>query len=114
MNVCVCAAVFVAAKGDLIKMIITSYLMVPVLCWSASDFAPMLTKLAVDAGTKLTAGQGMAWWGMDIAEIRWFVVECFRGKPAAFVALIAFAVLAFFYFRWQKQEDKAALDRING
>lgn len=113
MNVCVCAAVFVAAKGDLIKMIITSYIMVPILCWSASDFAPMLTKLALNAGTKLTAGQDMAWWGMDIAEIRWFVVECFRGRPLAFAALAVFAVLTFFYFKWQKKEDQAALERIS-
>ncbi|MEA4933287.1 MAG: PTS transporter subunit IIC [Lawsonibacter sp.] len=113
MNVCVCAAVFMAAKGDLIKMLITSYIMVPILCWSASDFAPMLTKLATAAGTQLAAGQDMAWWGMDIAEIRWIVVECFRGQPLAFAGLAAFIVLAIFYFKWQKAEEQNALDRMN-
>ena len=113
MNVCVCAAVFVAAKGDMIKMLITSYLMVPILCWSASDFAPMLTQLATAAGTTLTNGQNMAWWGMDIAEIRWMVVKCFQGQPIAFIALAIFVVLTFFYFKWQKKEDQAALERIS-
>ena len=41
--------------------------MVPILCWSASDFAPMLTDLAISTGSSdiLVEGQQLAWWGMD-------------------------------------------------
>ncbi|MDR0621226.1 MAG: PTS galactitol transporter subunit IIC [Deltaproteobacteria bacterium] len=112
MNVCVCAAAFMSTRGNLIKMIIISYLMVPILCWSASDFAPMLSQLALDTGSKLPEGQLMAWWGMDIAEIRWIVVSAFEGKGPAFAGLVLFAVLAFFYFKWMKKEEAVSLSHL--
>jgi PTS system galactitol-specific IIC component len=112
MNVCVCAAAFMATRGNLIKMIIISYLMVPILCWSASDFAPMLSQLALDTGSMLPEGQLMAWWGMDISEIRWIVVSAFQGKIAAFVGLAGFAVLSFFYFKWMKKEEAVSRSRM--
>lgn len=114
MNVCVCAAAFVACKGNLTKMITISWLMVPVLCWSASDFAPMLTELAVSTGSSsiLVEGQLLAWWGMDIAEIRWMLIEAIRLNVPAIICLAGFAVLAFFFFKWQKQEEHAAAVRM--
>ena len=62
MNVCVCAAAFVACKGNLIKMITISWLMCPILSWAASDAAPMLTTLANNAGQSaiIPAGQQLA------------------------------------------------------
>lgn len=113
MNVCVCAAAFVACKGNLLKMITISWLMVPILCWSASDFAPMLTELAISTGgATLPAGQMLAWWGMDIAEIRWALIEAIRLNPVAIAAMVGFAVLVFFFFKWQKKEEHDAAVRM--
>lgn len=113
MNVCVCAAAFVACKGNLTKMITISWLMVPVLCWSASDFAPMLTQLAQSTNPSiLPAGQLLAWWGMDIAEIRWALIEAIRLNPIAIAAMAGFIVLAFLYLRWQKKEEHDAAVRM--
>ena len=114
MNVCVCAAAFVACKGNLIKMITISWLMCPILSWSASDFAPMLTELAISTGSSdiLIEGQQLAWWGMDIAEIRWMLIEAIRANPVAIVCLVGFAVLAFFFFKWQKKEEHDAAVRM--
>lgn len=112
MNVCVCAAAFISCKGNLKKMTFISWIMVPVLSWSASSFAPMLTQLAVDNGTPLPEGQLMAWWGMDIAEIRWMIVEVFRGEIFGYLAFAVFIVLVFFYFKWQKKEEFEAGVRI--
>jgi PTS system galactitol-specific IIC component len=113
MNVCVCAAAFVACKGNLTKMITISWLMVPVLCWFASDFAPMLTQLAQSTNPSiLPAGQLLAWWGMDIAEIRWALIEAIRLNPVAIAAMAGFIVLAFLYLRWQKKEEHAAAVRM--
>lgn len=113
MNVCVCAAAFMSTRGNLVKMIIISYLMVPILCWSASDFAPMLSQLAVETGRELPPGQLMAWWGMDIAEIRWMVVSALEGKIPAFAGLAVFAALAVYYFRSMRNEEAASLARLN-
>ncbi|MEL7609093.1 MAG: PTS transporter subunit IIC [Bacillota bacterium] len=112
MNVCVCAAAFVACRGNLIKMITISWLMVPILCWSASDFAPMLTQLATSTGAALPSGQLMAWWGMDIAEIRWMLIEAIRLNIGAIIGLVAFGILTFFYFKWQKGEELASASRM--
>lgn len=114
MNVCVCAAAFVACKGNMLKMIVTSWIMVPILCWSASDFAPMLTELAVSTGSAdiLVEGQQLAWWGMDIAEIRWMIVEALRGNVVGFGVLAAFIALAVYYFKSQKKEEQEAAVRM--
>lgn len=112
MNVCVCAAAFVACKGNLIKMITISWVMVPVLCWSASDFAPMLTELAITTGSVLPEGQMLAWWGMDIAEIRWILIEAIRMNVPAMLCLVGFVALAFVFFKWQKQEEHDAAVRM--
>jgi PTS system galactitol-specific IIC component len=113
MNVCVCAAAFIPCRGDLRKMIIISWLMVPILCWSASDFAPMLTQLANEVGGTLPeGGMQLAWWGMDIAEIRWAAVEACRGNIGGIAALIGYFALCFPYFKNQKNEEKAAAERM--
>ena len=98
----------------MLKMIVTSWIMVPILCWSASDFAPMLTELAVSTGSAdiLVEGQQLAWWGMDIAEIRWMIVEVLRGNFAGFGVLAAFIALAVFYFKSQKKEEQEAAVRM--
>ncbi|WP_306792839.1 PTS transporter subunit IIC [Collinsella ureilytica] len=113
MNVCVCAAAFVGCKGDMRKMLIISYIMVPILCWSATDFAPMLNDLAVQTGGAVPDGQMLAWWGMDIAEIRWAVVEAMRINPVAIAACIGIVALAiFYYFPAQRREEHAAAVRM--
>ena len=113
MNVCVCAAAFVSCKGDMRKMLIISFLMVPILCWSASDFAPMLNDLAIKTGGTVPDGQMLAWWGMDIAELRWAVIEACRLHIGGIIACIAVAALAiFYYFPAQKKEEHAAAVRM--
>jgi len=109
MNVCVCAAAFMATKGNLPKMIIISYLMTPILCWSASDFAPLLTSLANSTGQAaiIPAGQQLAWWGMDISEIRWMVVKAFEMNIPAILACVGLVILAVFYFKWMKKEEES-------
>lgn len=110
MNVCVAAAAFMGTKGNLKKMTLISWLMVPILSWSASAFAPMLTQLAVANGQVLEGGQLMAWWGMDIAEIRWMIVEVLRGNFFAIGAGVGFVGLTYYYFKSQvKEEHEAAL-----
>lgn len=111
MNVCVCAAAFLACKGNLLKMIIISYIWVPILCWSATAIAPMLTDLAVKSGTTVAAGQ-ITWWGMDIAEIRWALFEAGSGNVVGMIACAVLAALSIFYFKSMKKEEAEAKKRL--
>lgn len=114
MNVCVCAAAFVSCKGDLRKMVIISWLMCPILCWAASASAPMLTQLATEVGGTLPEGGLMlAWWGMDIAEIRWAAMEAASLNPVGIIAIIAIIALFFVYFiPAMRKEERAACERM--
>lgn len=112
MNVCVCAPAFLACKGNLLKMIIISYLWVPILCWSATAIAPTLTELAIKSGTAIAAGGEITWWGMDIAEIRWALFEAGLGNILGMIACVVIAVLTFFYFKSMKKEEKSAKERL--
>lgn len=109
MNVCICAAAFMGTGGNLLHMIIISYLMVPVLCWSASDFAPMLTSLANSVGRQdlMPTGQQLAWWGMDIAEIRWAVVKALDGNIFGIIGCVVLVALGVYYFKAIKKEEEA-------
>lgn len=111
MNVCVCAAAFLACKGNLLKMIIISYIWVPILCWSATAIAPMLTDLAIKSGTSVAAGQ-ITWWGMDIAEIRWALFEAGAGNIFGIIACVGIALFSVFYFKSMKKEEKEAKERL--
>ena len=94
-------------------MIVISWLMVPILCWSASDFAPMLTQLAQEVGGTLPeGGLQLAWWGMDIAEVRWAAVEACRGSIGGIAAIVGYLALCIPYFKAQRKEERAAAERM--
>lgn len=111
MNVCVCAAVFIVCKGNLLKMLIISYIWVPVLLWASTAIAPMLSDLAVSSGSTLAGGQ-ITWWGMDIAEIRWALFEAGSGNIWGMIACGVIALLSVYYFKSMKKEEKAAKTRL--
>ena len=112
MTVAVAAPAFIACKGDLRKMLIISFLWVPVFCWAATAFSPMITALQAQSGDALAAGQMIGWWGMDDSGLRWALIEAVKLNPVGIGVLVLFAVLAFFYFRWMKQEEHAAAVRM--
>ncbi|MDR0620419.1 MAG: PTS galactitol transporter subunit IIC [Deltaproteobacteria bacterium] len=112
MGPSIVAPIFLATKGHLIKMLIISYLTVPILCWSASDFAPMLSQLALENGAQLPDGQLMAWWGMDISEVRWIFVNSLDGRTPFLLGVALFVVLSVFYFKWMRKEEADALVRM--
>jgi PTS system galactitol-specific IIC component len=112
MNVTVVAPAFVAAKGNLLKMIAISWLMTPILSWSASDAAPLLTELAIENNVSLPEGQMLAWWGMDNSELRWMLQHVSSGNVLGFVALGVFIVLAIYYFKQQVKEENRLIEQL--
>jgi len=108
MTVCVAAASFMVTRGDLIKMIIINYLWVPIILWSSSYFAPMFTELAAQTGgiTNLPEGQMLAWYGMDITELRWMITTAVDGNIAGIILTVLFIPLTLFYFKGMKQREE--------
>jgi PTS system galactitol-specific IIC component len=108
MTVCVAAASFMVTRGDLIKMIIINYIWVPIILWSSSYFAPMFTELAAQTGgiTNLPEGQMLAWYGMDITELRWMITTAVEGNIAGIILTVLFIPLTLFYFKGMKQREE--------
>ena len=110
MNVCVCAPLFLAMRGDILKMVIVSWLWCPFLCYAASVMGPLLTQLAGEAGMYST---DITWWGCDIAEIRFAVYEASTGNIIGIVCTIAIIAMGVVYFtKWQPAREKAAKQRM--
>ncbi|MFZ7134598.1 MAG: PTS galactitol transporter subunit IIC [Eubacteriales bacterium] len=109
LSVCVPAALFMSTQGDLIKMLILSFISVPILFWSASYFAPVFTELAAQTGGLESLGivgdNMLAWWGMDIAEIRWLVCKAIEFNPIALVGMVGFIALTWYYFKEMKKKE---------
>ena len=110
MNVCVCVPLFLAMKGDVLKMCIVSWFWCPILSYAASVMGPLLTSLANTAGTYNT---GITWWGCDIAEIRFAIYEAATGNMIGIVACVAVVALGILYFlKLAPAREKAAKERL--
>ena len=110
MNVCVCAPLFLAMRGDILKMTIISWIWCPILSYAASVMGPLLTNLAKDAGTYNT---NITWWGCDIAEIRFALYEAARGNVVGIVCVIAIVLIGIAYFKkFAPAREKAAKERL--
>lgn len=110
MNVCVCVPLFLAMKGDVLKMCIVSWIWCPILSYAASVMGPLLTSLANTAGTYNT---DITWWGCDIAEIRFAIYEAATGNVFGIVACVAVVGLGILYFlKLAPAREKAAKERL--
>lgn len=110
MNVCVCAPLFLAMRGDVLKMVIISWIWCPILSYAASEMGPLLTGLANDAGTYNT---DITWWGCDIAEIRLALYEAARGNVIGIACVVGILALGVVYFKkFAPAREKAAKERL--
>ena len=67
----------------------------------------------LSATENLGEGLKIAWWGMDIAEIRWSWIEACKMNPIGIAASVGYLVLFFAYYIPQmKKEERAAAERM--
>ena len=110
MNVCVCAPLFLAMRGDILKMTIISWIWCPILSYAASEMGPLLTNLAKTAGSYNT---NITWWGCDIAEIRFALYEAARGNVIGVACVVGIVILGVVYFKkFAPEREKAAKERL--
>jgi len=106
MNICLIVPLFFFTRGNFLKMAIGTVIGIPMQLYVASYFAPYFTSLAESSGDALAPqGQLLAWFGMDISELRYIIVSAVQGEWTGITLLVATIVLAFFYFRGMRKED---------
>lgn len=107
MNICLVVPLFYFTMGNFVKMLIGTILFIPMQLYVATYFAPYFTSLAQSSGdVEMPTGQMLAWFGMDISELRYIVVEAVQLTPVGIALAVATVVLAVFYFRGIKRDDE--------
>jgi len=107
MNICLVVPLFFLTNGNLVKMAIGTILGIPMQLYVASYFAPHFTRLAQSTGgVSAPDNQMLAWFGMDISELRYIVAEFSQLTPVGIVLFISTIILSVFYFKGMKKEEE--------
>lgn len=116
VNICVMVPAFIVAGGNLIRMIILGLLATPFYLAVATQFAPIITKLAKSTGTiDIPAGQFITWFGVESPELRWALahgLNIANGEVIGLVGLIGYLALFFWYSRYMKKRYAQADENI--
>lgn len=106
MDICLIVPLFYLTMGNMLKMAIGTLIGIPIHLYVASYFAPHFTKLAqVTGGAAVPKGQMLAWFGIDISELRWVFSAASEKNIIAIVFLVITIPLAIYYFKSIKKED---------
>lgn len=115
MNICLVVPLFFLTQGNFVKMAIGTVVGIPMQLYVASYFAPFFTSLAETTGGVATPeGQGLAWFGMDISELRYIFVAAANGELVGIILAIVTIPLAWFYFREIRREDELIRKELMG
>ena len=103
---CLIVPLFYLTMGNMLKMAIGTLIGLPLHLYVASYFAPHFTKLAqITGGASVPKGQMLAWFGIDISELRWVFAAASEKNIIAIVILVVTIPLAVYYFKSIKRED---------
>lgn len=108
INVVITVPALVAARGNIVRMIIISILVIPIYLIVATSFAPALTEMAAATGTlEVQAGQFVTWIQLEAPEFRWALAHAFNGEVAGIGVLAAFFGLFAWYFKAMRTRNAA-------
>lgn len=115
MNICLVVPLFFLTQGNFVKMAIGTIIGIPMQLYVASYFAPFFTALAATTGGVATpAGQGLAWFGMDISELRYIFVAAANLELPGIILAVVTIPLAVYYFRGIRREDEQIRKELMG
>lgn len=107
MNICIVVPFFFFTQGNLVKMAIGTIISIPMQLYVASYFAPHFTALAAKTGgVETPEGQMLAWFGMDISELRYIFAEVSQLTGVGIGLFIATIILSIFYYKGMKKEEE--------
>ncbi|GAA0075757.1 PTS galactitol transporter subunit IIC [Clostridium sp. CTA-5] len=115
LNVAATVPALILTGGNLVRMFIMGVVTTPIYLIVSSQFAPMITNLAIAQKTlTVPDGQFLTYYGTEGPEIRWCLVHAaniINGDVIGIVSLIVFTALFFWYKKYMKNKD-AQLDSI--
>ncbi len=115
MNICLVVPLFYLTMGNFVKMLIGTIVGIPMQLYVATYFAPYFTSLAKSSGDVSTPeGQMLAWFGMDISELRYIAAEAVQLTPVGIVLALATIGLGFYYFRGIARDDQRIRGELEG
>lgn len=110
VNVAVAVPALIVTGGNLFRMIIISIIATPVYFAVATNFAPLMTKMAADTNTlQVAAGQFITWVQIEAPELRWAMAHAFNGEMIGIGAIILYAAGFVWYYNSMKKAN-AKLD----
>ncbi|MFD1860325.1 PTS galactitol transporter subunit IIC [Aeromicrobium camelliae] len=115
MNICLVVPLFFFTMGNFVKMAIGTIIGIPMQLYVATYFAPYFTSLASSSGgVETPEGQQLAWFGMDISELRYIATEAVQGSVVGIILALVTIALAVYYFRGIKRDDLAIKAELEG
>ncbi|MEW8987326.1 MAG: PTS transporter subunit IIC, partial [Bacillus sp. (in: firmicutes)] len=107
MNICIVVPFFFLTQGNLVKMAIGTIISIPMQLYVATYFAPHFTALASKTGgVETPEGQMLAWFGMDISELRYIFAEVSQLSFVGIILFVATILLSIFYYKGMKKEEE--------
>jgi galactitol PTS system EIIC component len=107
MNICIVVPFFFLTQGNLVKMAIGTIISIPMQLYVATYFAPHFTALAAKTGgVETPEGQMLAWFGMDISELRYIFAEVSQLSLVGIILFVATILLSIFYYKGMKKEEE--------
>jgi galactitol PTS system EIIC component len=115
MNICLVVPLFFFTMGNFVKMLIGTIIGIPMQLYVATYFAPYFTDLANKVGGVTPPdGQQLAWFGMDISELRYIAAEAVQLTPVGIVLALVTVALSVYYFRGIRKDDLAIQAELEG
>jgi galactitol PTS system EIIC component len=101
--------------GNFVKMLIGTIIGIPMQLYVATYFAPYFTDLANKVGGVTPPdGQQLAWFGMDISELRYIAAEAVQLTPVGIVLALVTVALSVYYFRGIRKDDLEIQAELEG
>lgn len=116
LNVAATVPALILTNGNLVRMLIMGVITTPIYLIVSSQFAPMITELAIAQKTlSVPEGQFLTYYGTEGPELRWILTHAanvVNGELTGVIALAGFIALFFWYKTYMKNKDAklAALD----
>ncbi|WP_123053384.1 PTS transporter subunit IIC [Clostridium sp. JN-1] len=110
INVAATVPALIVTGGNLVKMFIMGVITTPIYLVVSSQFAPILTNLAIAQKTlTVPKGQLLTYYGIEGPEFRWCIAHAaniVNGDVIGLVSFVCFVGLFFWYAKYMKKIDK--------
>ena len=108
VNIVVAVPALIAAKGNMVKMLILSILFTPAYLMVATAFAPACTALGQSVSTiEIQQGQMITYYDVEAPMFRYFISYAMAGTMNGIIGMAVFAGLLYWFIKEMKHRDES-------